>query len=179
MAAVAECCNTTAHKAGGPAEGNRHARDLTIRQSVVKRLVNELKFYREEEILNKQKIESIKTNRQHVSPSGEDLTGELKRYTAVLNDTQQMLPDAQKRLVAACAKLRRTMKLFEGDDEAAVVVVIGEAKLTLNSVSGEFPDIGLQIEGDDAGGEGDKQLEENNTSGDKQNKTEEQEEEEI
>eukprot|EP00922_Rhytidocystis_sp_ex-Travisia-forbesii_P054084 GHVS01080235.1.p1 GENE.GHVS01080235.1~~GHVS01080235.1.p1 ORF type:complete len:203 (+),score=70.69 GHVS01080235.1:345-953(+) len=197
MAAVAGCCHTTtptttatpttnkcSSSSGSSAERNKHAKDLSIRHSVVKRLVKELKFYIQEEILNKQTIEAVKANPQHVSPSGEDLTGELKRHTAVLNDTQQMLPDAQKRLVTACIHLNRMIKKHFGEKTttAVDVVVVEEVRLTLNSVSEEFPEIGIQIDG--SGGDGGDKVDEqiivsaSGGDGEKQNKKEEEEEEE-
>eukprot|EP00922_Rhytidocystis_sp_ex-Travisia-forbesii_P001997 GHVS01002810.1.p1 GENE.GHVS01002810.1~~GHVS01002810.1.p1 ORF type:complete len:172 (-),score=43.63 GHVS01002810.1:232-747(-) len=137
MAASSASCRGTTF-------GDKKIKELNIRHSVVKRLVKELQFYRKEEILNKQKIETIKADRQHVSSSGEDMTGEVKRYTAVLNDTQQMLPDAQKRLASGCVELRKAMEIAgnHGDTQE----IVEEARLTLNSAAEECPEITAQLD---------------------------------
>eukprot|EP00922_Rhytidocystis_sp_ex-Travisia-forbesii_P006716 GHVS01009771.1.p1 GENE.GHVS01009771.1~~GHVS01009771.1.p1 ORF type:complete len:128 (-),score=24.81 GHVS01009771.1:189-572(-) len=96
----------------------------------------------------------FQADRQHVSSSGEDLTGEVKRYTEVLNDTQQMLPDTQRRLTTACVELRKAMKDIVGDP--AHQAIFDTQTLTLNGAMEEFPEITAQLEmGQTA--EGDKQ----------------------
>lgn len=81
-------------------------KDLTIKTSIVKRLVKEFSFYEKEA-----EKESAKLNNLKASGDMDDYV--VKKQIEVLQDTQQMIPECLRRLTRSIDDLKKATAQYE------------------------------------------------------------------